>query len=145
MKINDLTGLNNAGPTSTNQTKSPSGKDFQQLLDNQLQSVSETEKTTASSQIEAGIPFSPELRTAGLALTETTINTLESYSQALANSRLTGKDIEPLVAFLEEETSGLMELKEQLPENDSLGEILERVATVTYLETSKYRRGDYDA
>ena len=46
---------------------------------------------------------------------------------------------------MEEETSALLDLQEELPQDDPLAKLLNRIATVTYLESAKYRRGDYNA
>lgn len=46
---------------------------------------------------------------------------------------------------MEEGAVGLMSVKDQLPADDLLGQLLDRVATVSYLEAAKYRRGDYSA
>ena len=71
------------------------------------------------------------------------MDTLESFGSALNNLEFSAKDIEPFVDALENETQSILELKKQLPEQDPLSLLLERVATVSYIETAKYRRGDY--
>jgi hypothetical protein len=61
----------------------------------------------------------------------------------LNNLEFSARDLEPFVEALENETQSILELKKQLPGQDSLSHLLERVATVSYIEAAKYRRGDY--
>ncbi len=48
-----------------------------------------------------------------------------------------------MVEALEEDTGSILGLKEKLPAEDPLAKLLDRVATVSYVEAAKYRRGDY--
>jgi hypothetical protein len=147
MKINKFM----YGPQITNKgsglNDSQSTESFKNILANRIHSVSETietENTTKAAEISNNqIP--PALRIEGLSLTETSLNTLDSFSKALGDTKFSNEDIEPFVAALEEETNSLIAVKNQLPPDDPLYKLLDRVATVTYLETAKFRRGDYDA
>lgn len=144
MKINDIfSDQQNGNKAARKQQTSPEVR-FKDLL-KRLQPTSEGFEISEAKEIIKSTSVSASQRIEGLTLTEKTIDTLESFGSALADSRLTADDIEPFVSALEEETAALVELKEELPQNDPLANLLDRVATITYLETAKYRRGDYNA
>jgi hypothetical protein len=116
--------------------------DFQQVLAQKIATSAAASQTAATAPSSAShIPAT--LRLHGLELTESTINTLDSYIAALGNSGIKIHDLEPFVAALEEEVAALLEAKSQMPGNDPLAKMLDRVATVSYIETVKFRRGDY--
>ncbi|MDH5299232.1 MAG: hypothetical protein OEV91_09465 [Desulfobulbaceae bacterium] len=149
MKIDDLL----YGPQGVRKNSS-AGKaaasatiiDFQSLLAEQLRGgAPAAEPAGQAAPLAVAAPVSPALRLEGLSLTETAIDTLESFGSALGNKALSPAELAPYADAMEEEAVGLMSVKNQLPAGDLLGQLLERVATVTYLEAAKYRRGDYSA
>jgi hypothetical protein len=87
----------------------------------------------------------PETRIAALSLSERAIGELEDYQKALANLDIKEKDLAPFISALEERVLGLLELREQIPAGDGLAAVVDRVAATCYLETVKYRRGDFSA
>ena len=101
---------------------------------------SETSRAAA-----AVAPIPAALKLDGLTLAEDTISTLEKFSAALGNPAFSAQDLEPFAAALEDETAALVSLKNQLPTNNPLAALLERVATASYVEATKLRRGDYHA
>ncbi|MFA6499888.1 MAG: hypothetical protein WC256_00190 [Desulfurivibrionaceae bacterium] len=121
------------------------GASFQDILAQELAAAKRPAATTAiaATSVAAAIPAA--LRLDGLTLTEDTINTLEKFSAALGNPAFSAQDLEPFAAALEDETAALVSLKNQLPENNPLSSLLERVATASYVEAAKLRRGDYHA
>ena len=144
MKINELYGSQILGKTANKSAKPAGGADFRTMLDSRLQAVDEPAGTSTVSAVTDSRMPSP-LRIEGLALTENTIDTLETFGQALQNRNLSISDLEPFVSALEDDTSSILALKEQMPGEDPLAQLLERVATVSYLEAAKFRRGDYSA
>ncbi len=142
MKINNLQGTQNSGKVEQKSAKPISGADFKQLLDAQVQSVSAS-SAVASAARTGAVPVSPALRLESLSLAEATINSLESFGSAINDLSLSGESLTPFVESLEEETSSLLSLKEQLPQGDPLANLLDRVASVSYVEAAKFRRGDY--
>ncbi|MCK5228327.1 MAG: hypothetical protein KAK02_08975 [Desulfobulbaceae bacterium] len=144
MKIYDIPGQKGPVKSSTGSEK-PTGIDFQKLLDDRLHNVSEGKKVAAADPTTPATSVSTSLRLESLALTETAIGTLDSYRAALGNTAIAPEALTPFVDALEEETAGLLNMKGQLPEDDALAHLLERVATVSYLETAKFRRGDFSA
>lgn len=144
MKITPIIpGQQDVSTVGKNSTAAP-GLSFQDILKQELaaaksSSSSDIPAVSATAQIPAA------LRLDGLALAEDTINTLENFSDALGNSSFSAQDLEPFAAALEDETAALVSLKNQLPANNPLSALLERVATASYVEATKLRRGDYHA
>lgn len=145
MKINDIIPGQQGPAKAGNKQDKPTSTQFHDLLQHELNSLSKTEQTHGATQVSATGQIPASLRLDSLTVTEATINTLDSFSNALADSRLSAQDLEPFVSALEDETTALLDLKKQLPDSDPLAAVLERVATVSSLETHKYRRGDYNA
>jgi len=143
MKINEL--LPGQQPIKTTAGgRSATGVSFQDLLTKQLENVSASQ---AASPLVAGDEIKPASSTAlrldGLFITEDILNNFELFGAALANQQTKVADLEPFVSALEEETSALVALKADLPDSDPLAALLDRVAAAAYVETAKYRRGDY--
>lgn len=122
--------------------KSVSGSDFQTLLKNQLQEASANTAVASSQEINEA-HFNPELRLQSLSTSEAAINTLDSYKDALSNLNLKGSQLEGYIEDLEQKTLALHNLKEDLPAEDPLENLVDQVAALSYVETAKYRRGDY--
>lgn len=142
MKITTLQGTYRVNQSGQKDGQPLSGVDFKQLLEAQLQSVaSAVPATNVASAAALQVP--PALRLESLALAETTMTSLASFGEALGDLSLSGESLLPFVESLEEETSSLLSLKEQLPADDPLARLLDRVASVSYVETAKFRRGDY--
>lgn len=148
MKIDDLLYGPQGIPKKTSVGKSASssgGVDFQKLLEDQLQGMTSGSPVRESAPVVPLAEVAPGLRVEGLSLSESAIEDLEAFGAALENKALSATDLAPYVDAMEEKVSGLLSLREQLPPGDQLGILLDRVATATYLETAKYRRGDYFA
>lgn len=146
MKIHELQGQYPVKGVKTDKLNpSAGGTDFQSLLDERLRSVGETKKVAQSTSVLSKSAVPASLRIESLALTESTIDTLAAYSTALGNKEFSVSEIEPLVSALEEETVGLLDMKNKLSGEDALSQLLDRVSTTAYLEVAKYRRGDYSA
>lgn len=141
MKINGLT----TGPPEVTRKKSGavSDFDFQQILENRLKATAGTEDVARATKVEEPGATSAQLRLNGLTVTETTLDAMESFSRALGNTNFSADDLEPYADALEEHTLALLTIKDQLPENDQLAKLLDRVATVGFVESAKFRRGDY--
>ena len=145
MKINQLSPATYSNKLTTKTANSGTGLDFKQLLDSQMQTSAETAKVTTTAPLAAASAVSPSLRVEGLALTETTINTLEAFGNALGNTNLPTDALKPYLSTLEDNKNAITSLKAQLPGDDPLAKLLDQVAAVTSLEMEKFRRGDYHA
>lgn len=142
--------INKGGQTSKS-SKSSGGKkssslsavDFRQLLQGQMAPVQDVAPSSGVAEVGELEQGDPQVRMQGVRLTEATIDCMESFAAALADQSLSEQDLESFVVRLEEDSQVLVNIKEQLPENDPLAELLERVSAACYLETAKFRRGDY--
>ncbi|MGV1100957.1 hypothetical protein ACUUL3_16295 [Thiovibrio sp. JS02] len=146
MKINDIIAGKQieANKIAKNQEKGTAAS-FQEILASQLRAGGKTEAGESVSPLSSVTAVSPSLRLDSLLTTENTISTLEQFSAALANPAFTESDLEPFASELENDTAALVDLKNQLPNDDPLAALLDRVATVSYVEAAKFRRGDYTA
>ncbi|MFA6283798.1 MAG: hypothetical protein WC633_06630 [Desulfurivibrionaceae bacterium] len=144
MKITAITPGQQDVATIGKNSASTAGVSFQDILAREL-AVAKSQATPATAATSAAASIPAALRLDGISLTEETINTLEQFGAALGNPAFSAQDLEPFAAALEDETAALVTLKNQLPENNPLSALLERVATASYVEATKLRRGDYHA
>lgn len=144
MKITAITPGQQDVSTIGKNFVSAKGTSFQDILAQEL-AAAKSPATTTAAVASAAAPIPAALRLDGLTLTEDTLNTLEKFSAALGNPAFSAQDLEPFAAALEDETAALVSLKNQLPANNPLSALLERVATASYVEAAKLRRGDYHA
>lgn len=145
MKIKRSQGTGQTTSTGkAKKTEQSNALDFRHLLHAQMQGVMDVSTTTPLSEVQEREQGSPELRMQGVQMTEATIDSLDSFARALENVTLKADDLEPFVSALEEENQGLLDIKEQLPADDPLAKLIEQVVAASYLETAKYRRGDYN-
>ncbi len=141
MKIQDIfQSIKSRGPVNATTNNAT---DFQQLLAREIATSAAANQAAAAAPVTAASQIPAALRLQGLELSETTINTLDSFSAALGNTALKPEELEPYAAALEEDVAALLSIKNQMPGDDPLAKLLDRVATVSYLETAKFRRGDY--
>jgi len=127
---------------STIGKSSVTGPSFQDILAHEMAAAKSPASTAATSSTA---PIPATLRLDGLSLAEDTIHTLEKFSTALGNPSFSAQDLEPFGAALEDESAALVNLKNQLPGGHPLSALLDRVATASYVEAAKLRRGDYHA
>ena len=144
MKITAITPGQQDVSTIGKGSASATGASFQEILAQEL-AAAKSPATTPIAAASAAAPIPAALKLDGLTLTEDTLNTLEKFSSALGNPAFSAQDLEPFAAALEDDTAALVSLKNQLPENNPLSALLERVATASYVEAAKLRRGDYHA
>lgn len=120
-----------------------SAVDFRQLLQAQLGGIGQVEQAAPTSEVADRQVIPPQLRLEGVQLAEATIDSLAAFAKALGDVDISGPDLEAFITALEEEGQGLVDLVAQLPKDDPLAQLIEQVATSCFLETSKFRRGDY--
>jgi len=144
MKISKSKGAAPASSTGkAGKTTSPAAIDFRHLLQAQVEGVAPVSQTAPSTEVSDRQPVPAQLRLEGVQLAEASIDSLDAFAQALADASLSADDLESFISALEEESQGLVNIKAQLPNDDPLAQLIEQVATSCYLETEKYRRGDY--
>ncbi len=118
--------------------------DFRHLLQAQMQEMQDISATAPVTPVQPRHQGDPELRQQGVQMAEVTIDSLDFFAQALENASLDAEELEPFIRALEEENQGLLDIRAQLSDDDPLAQLIEQVAAATYLETAKYRRGDYE-
>ncbi|MBU4177641.1 MAG: hypothetical protein ACYC0O_02250 [Desulfurivibrionaceae bacterium] len=145
MKITTIIpGQQNASTTGTGATPAK-GASFQDILAQELTAAKSAHAAPAMAAAAVAAPTPAALRLDGISLAEETINTLEKFSAALGNPSFSAQDLAPFASALEDDTAALVDLKNQLSGNNPLAALLERVATASYVEAAKLRRGDYHA
>ena len=143
MKINDLKNQRVTGKSTTKKSKVDKTNAFFDLLAGQLEPPAETTPAMQTTALTETTGPPAGTRFDGVQLSESSINLLEAFSRALGNLDLKSEDLAPLVKALEEDTTALLDIKEQLPLDDPLARLIDRVTTISYIETEKFRRGDY--
>lgn len=145
MKIDGIKNKSIGGKSSPKKTASTQGNSFVSLLEGKLHPIQPLTPVIETGDIGESTPVSSSTRLAGLALSENAIDILAAFSEALGNLSLSSENLRPIIEALEGETTAILDIKEQLETDDPLAELLDRIAAVAYLETEKYRRGDYDS
>lgn len=143
MKINDLKNQRVTGKGKTKKSKADKTNAFFDLLAGQLEPLEETTKASQTAALTETHDTPTGTRLNGVRLSESSINLLEDFSRALGNLDFKSEDLAPLVEALEGDTMVLLDIKEQLPPDDPLARLIDRVATISYIEAEKFRRGDY--
>lgn len=143
MKINKIKGRQAVKKSSSTSNKAGTISDFFNLIDGQLNPVGETAPPAIVQPVELKSQAPAKLRLNGIALSENTIDLLESYGNALGNLEIQPQDLAPLIEALEGDTTALIDIKEQLDSDDPLAQLIDQVVTISFIESEKYRRGDY--
>jgi len=138
------------------------GLDFQKLLQ-EAQSNQNMDEAGSTPKTSVGgtelldhsvisipsINFAPELlessalRSRGASAAEKTLDLLDQYQKAMADPKVSLKEINPLVQSLSEEIKGLTQWAEKLPSSDPLQKITAEVGILSSVEVEKFNRGDY--
>jgi hypothetical protein len=142
MKIQGIKGQRTEDKGAAKKTKSSEKTNFFSLLERQLLPAEPTTAVQATDSIEnSTVPA--QLRLDGVFISENTIDLLESFEKCLGNIDLSPEDLMPIIDALEVGTTSLLDIKEQLSADDPLAQLIDQVATISIIETEKFRRGDY--
>ena len=90
-----------------------------------------------------GLPETSTLRSRGALATEKTLDLLEQYQRAIADPKVSLKEISPLAHSLSQGIKGLTKWAEKLSSSDPLQKIIAEVGIVSSVEVEKFNRGDY--
>ncbi len=90
-----------------------------------------------------GLPEFSTLRSQGALATEKALDLLEQYQRAMADPKVSLKEINPLAQSLSQEIKGLTQWAEKLPSSDPLQKIIAEVGILSSVEVEKFNRGDY--
>ncbi len=143
MRISDLKNQRISGKSKTKKSQTIDNGFFD-LLTDQLTPPAETAPTSATTAALAASSLPSGTRLNGVRLSESSIDLLDNFSKALGNLELKADDLAPMVEALEGDTTALLDIKEQLPDGDPLATLIDHVITISYIETEKFRRGDYN-
>ncbi len=140
-----ITSLKNKRIASRDKTKNGHVNDsgFFDLLADQLAPSAGSSPVPESRAVLEAAALPPSIRLNGVRLSESSIELLAHFGRALGNLDLKAEDLAPLVQALEGDTTALLDIKEQLPPDDPLARLIDRVTTISYIPTEKFRRGDY--
>jgi hypothetical protein len=90
-----------------------------------------------------GLPEISSLRSQGALATEKTLDLLEQYQRAIADPKVSLKEISPLAQSLSQEIKGLTQWAQKLSSSDPLQKIIAEVGIVSSVEVEKFNRGDH--
>jgi hypothetical protein len=97
----------------------------------------------ASVNFVPGLSETSTLRSQGASATEKTLDLLDQYQRAMADPKVSLKEISPLVQSLSQEIKGLTQWAEKLSSSDPLQKIIAEVGILSSVEVEKFNRGDY--
>ncbi len=159
-KLDDLTNL-----LMTDKKANPhkaGGVEFQKILEEiQANQAAETQKLSeaGSASGRAGGPEGPlgaysfpplpefgnsiQARGRSLQDADQVLKVLEEYRTALADPKVSLKDLYPLIQTLSSGMPGMNEGAENLPTNDPLKKILGEIGVLAAVEVERFNRGDY--
>jgi len=142
MKIQGVKGQRIEDKRSVKKSKSGEKSAFFSLLEGQL-SPAEATAPIQQAEIPENSSLPAQLRLDGVFISENTIDLLESFEKCLGNTDISLTDITPIIDALESGTTSLLDIKEQLDSDDPLAQLIDLIATISIIETEKFRRGDY--
>ena len=96
-----------------------------------------------SKNFAPGLPEASILRSRGASATEKTLDLLDQYQNAMADPKVSLKEISPLVRSLSQEIRGLTQWAEKLSSSDPLQKIIAEVGILSSVEVEKFNRGEY--
>ena len=147
MNINEVDGHNHGKQLSTAR-KVGGNKGFDQILDNAVRRVVPEEHAGDEVSATGRVDF-PPLPDRGLVEHSVLqhaydiLDLMEEYSQALHNSHMTLKAIEPILTRIEQELKVLEMQSEANVAQDELAGIVNEIAVTARVEALKFQRGDY--
>jgi hypothetical protein len=132
----------------TSKTTKGSKSDFADLLRN-AESQSKASDATAVSNAQELLAVSSigNIIAAGRQNLEAalshTLDLLDGYSEALADSDRSLEELEPMVRELEGQAESLSQISEKSSDNPDLQHLADQTAILAMVEAAKFKRGDY--
>jgi len=143
MKIQGVKGQRIEDRGTVKKAKPGEKSIFSSLLEGQLQPAEQTVSVQpADFSDNSALPA--QLRLDGVFISENAIDLLESFENCLGDTDISLADLTPIIDALEADTTSLLDIKEQLSADDPLAQLIDLVATISIIETEKFRRGDYN-
>ncbi len=143
MKIDDLLVMPNR--PAQPQTQAPAGNSFTERLNEAMASTPTERPDPAAAGVSQLVNLSPlgEVLQTSAEVADAALTRLEILQTSLARAETTLKKMAPLVQKLDEDSLRLKEVAQGLPETSPLRQVLEETAALTYVESFKFKRGDY--
>lgn len=143
MKIEDLLVMHNT--PARPQTQAPTGNAFTECLNEAVASTRTAQPGAAAAGVSQAVDLAPlsEVLQTSAEMADAALARLEILQTSLARAETTLKKIAPLVQKLDEDSHRLQEVAQGLPDNSPLRQVLEETAALTYVESFKFKRGDY--
>lgn len=91
----------------------------------------------------APVPMTGEVFQTATALADAVLSRLEILQTSLGRSDISLKKMMPLIQRLEQDCLRLQDMAQDLPEGSPLRQLLKETATLAWVETFKFHRGDY--
>ena len=148
MNIDEVEGHKYAKQLSTDR-KMGAAKGFDRILDGAVRRVAHEERAVdeVSAASRKGFPPLPDrgyVEHPVLQHAYDILDLLEQYSQALHNSHMTLKGIEPILTRIDQEVKGLeLQSRDDVAQDDELARIVNEIAVTARVEALKFQRGDY--
>jgi hypothetical protein len=163
MKVDRLDSLmNTLIPDKKTSANNGVGVDFQKVLaEAQTNRGGESQKLSgaglaekAESLLEGPLaPYSfpaiskfgkeSRIRDQGLLAADQTLGILEQYQKAIADPKVSLKNLYPHIQSLSAEIQGIKQAAEGLPGSDPLKKILGEIGVLATVEVERFNRGDY--
>lgn len=138
MKIENLFLVPQA--TEPRPAKEPVKENFAETLKNTLACQAGAPEKAAS---PAPVPVAGEVLQTATALAEAVLSRLEILQTSLGRADISLKKMMPLIQKLEQDCLHLQDIAQDLPEGSPLRQLLKETASLAWVETFKFHRGDY--
>ena len=163
MKVDKLDGLMNPLMSDNKKnTNMASGIDFQKLLaEAQTNRLAENQRLfepgfaqEAKSLLDGPLPTysfppiselgkGPQIHDQGIGVADHTLGVLEQYQKAMADPKVSLKNLYPYIQSLFHEIKDINQAAEGLPASNPLKKILGEIGVLAAVEVEKFNRGDY--
>ncbi len=146
MKITDSENINII-PNNNQQPGKTGNKAFEKILNEKMEGVSTSEPESKPSdrinRASAALLRSAMNKKNIISRVAEFLDTIEEYSEKLARTGNSLKDVSPLIAKIESETQHLKSFSDSLSQEDELKSLVEEALIRSSVEVIKFNRGDY--
>lgn len=149
MKITPYEILNNVDSKKTSKSVNTTGQNFDDILQNQINSNSAPVSQTSSlppMQSISKTDFSlinDFDKNRNVEYVEQFLDTLETYQKQLSNPSVSLQDLNTLVSQMEENITNVKPILDSLPDGNALKDVINRAVVTSTVEIIKFNRGDY--
>lgn len=145
--INNIRNITQVLESQSTKASQKSGQGFESLLNSAQEKIQASEEETQISELGEIPAMAFDIQTVSEIVTDKTdklLDNLERYASQLNNATVSLKDMEPMLAGLNEDAASLLEETMSLGEDDrELIDIATTTAITAKTEYLKFQRGDY--